>query len=75
LYSIRGIKASVSCGPLGKFVSRMAVGTRGNSGTYSFAEVIEGMGTFEKAKKKAGHGGGALCLLSMTIVRLNLLTD
>lgn len=35
----RGIKASVSCGPLGKFISRKAVGT----GTgYNFAEVIEG---------------------------------
>lgn len=41
IYSNEGVKASVSCGPLGKFVSRMAVGSQSNGVTYSFAEVIE----------------------------------
>ncbi|KAJ2961084.1 hypothetical protein NQZ79_g3590 [Umbelopsis isabellina] len=41
VYSTEGIKASVSCGPLGKFVSRMAVGAQRNGVTYNFSEVIE----------------------------------
>ncbi|KAG2183686.1 hypothetical protein INT43_006694 [Umbelopsis isabellina] len=58
IYSPDGVKASVSCGPLGKFVSRMAVGSQSNGVTYSFAEVIEGMGTFKKKKAyKLGHVG------------------
>ncbi|KAI8581816.1 hypothetical protein K450DRAFT_285896 [Umbelopsis ramanniana AG] len=40
-YSSDGIRASVSCGHLGKFISRKAVGTQSAGTSYTFSEVIE----------------------------------